>query len=120
MNANEVYSPTITGQGFFATCTVYCLARSAASFTRKPIFGWEGSMMGWMPNSSSASVVVGPMEHTWHRRRLASAASSMPSSRATLARCTTWMAVVDKGLQEKDIKFGKLDTFVGSVLTVLT
>ena len=26
-------------------------------------------MTGWMPNSSSASVVVGPMEQTWHWRR---------------------------------------------------
>jgi len=28
-------------------------------------------------------------------------------------------SVVDKGLKEKDIKFGKLDTFIGAILTVV-
>ena len=48
-----------------------------------------------MSNCSSASVVVGPMEQTRQRRNPARAASSIPASRATRARCSICTAVVN-------------------------
>src|SRR2546430_11707352 len=44
-------------------------ARSEVSFTRKPIFGCEGSRSARIPRRSNSSEVVGPMEATIARLR---------------------------------------------------
>ena len=69
--------------------------RSEASRTSIPIFGCDGSMAGWMPNSSSDSVVVGPIDATMHFANPARAAGSMPISSAIRNRCSICTAVVN-------------------------
>src|SRR5829696_7693188 len=64
-------------------------ANWAVSETSTPIFGWLGSKSTWMPHSSSASLVVGPMEATSILLNPLSTSGSMPSSAAMRSRCAT-------------------------------
>src|SRR5271163_1261546 len=56
---------------------------SAASFTRKPIFGCVGSKGGATPYSARASDVTGPIDATRVRAKAASSASLTFDSSAT-------------------------------------
>src|SRR5438034_10996946 len=69
-------------------------ANWAASCTSNPILGWLGSKSTRIPYSSSASLVVGPIEATSILENPARTCSSMPSSAAMRNRCATWIEVV--------------------------